>query len=338
VSPIPERMTAIEIANPGPPSVLRPVSREVPRLRPGEVLIRVAAAGVNRPDVFQRMGFYPPPPGTTDIPGLEVAGEIVQVGEGVDPAEIGRKVCALLAGGGYATYAAAPLAQCLPIPQSFTVEEAAALPETFFTVYLNVLERARLKSGETFLIHGGSSGIGTTAIAMGKAFGARVFVTAGTARKCAACIELGADRAINYREEDFVKVALEATGGRGVDVILDMVGGEYMPRNISAAAVEGRIALIATLGGTQATIDLRAVLVKRLTLVGAVLRPQSVEAKGRIAEALRRNVWPLLEAGKLRRPPIHARFPLSQAAEAHTLMESGEHIGKILLVNQRDPI
>jgi NADPH:quinone reductase len=332
MSTVPERMTAIEIASPGPPSVLRPVTRDVPRLRPGEVLIRVAAAGVNRPDVLQRMGFYPPPAGITDIPGLEVSGEIVQVGEGVEPAQIGRKVCALLAGGGYATYAAAPLPQCLPIPEPLSVEEAAALPETFFTVYLNVIERAGLKSGETLLIHGGSSGIGTTAIVLGKAFGARVFVTAGTARKCSACIELGADRAINYREEDFVKVALEATGSRGIDVTLDMVGGEYTPRNITVAATDGRIALIATLGGTQATIDLRALLVKRLTLVGATLRPQPVEAKGRLADALQRNVWPLFATGKLRRPPIHARFPLEAAAEAHALMESGEHIGKILLV------
>lgn len=329
---IPERMTAVEISRPGPPSVLQAVSREVPRPRPGEVLIRVAAAGVNRPDVFQRMGFYPPPQGTTDIPGLEVSGEIVQAGEGVDASHLGRKVCALLAGGGYATYVAAPLVQCLPIPEPLTVEEAAGLPETFFTVYLNVFERAGLKSGETLLIHGGSSGIGTTAIVLGKAFGARVFVTAGTARKCAACIELGADRAINYREEDFVKVALEATGGRGIDVTLDMIGGEYMPRNIVAAATEGRIALIATLGGTQATVDLRAVLVKRLTIVGSVLRPQAVEAKGRLAEALLRNVWPLFATGRLRRPPIHARFPLQAAAEAHALMESGEHIGKILLI------
>ena len=332
MNPIPERMTAVEITNPGPPSVLQPTSREVPRLRPGEVLIRVAGAGVNRPDVFQRMGFYPPPPGTTDIPGLEVSGEIVRGGEGVEPSHIGRKVCALLAGGGYATYAAAPLVRCLPIPDSLTVEEAAALPETFFTVYLNVIERAGLKSGETLLIHGGSSGIGTTAIALGKAFGARVFVTAGSARKCAACIELGADRAINYREEDFVKVALEATGSRGIDVTLDMVGGEYMPRNVAAAAIEGRIALIATLGGTQTTLDLRAVLVKRLTLTGSVLRPQPVESKGRLAEALERRVWPLFASGKLRRPPIHARFPLEKAAEAHALMESGEHIGKILLL------
>jgi NADPH2:quinone reductase len=336
-SSLPERMTAVEIASPGPPSVLRPVSRELPRLRPGEVLIRVAAAGVNRPDVFQRMGLYPPPPGTTDIPGLEVAGEIVQVADDVDPAQLGRKVCALLAGGGYATYAAAPLAQCLPIPDPLTVEEAAALPETFFTVYLNLIERAGLKAGETLLVHGGSSGIGTTAIALGKAFGARVFVTAGTARKCAACIELGADRAINYREEDFVKVALEATGSRGVDVTLDMVGGEYTPRNISVAAPDGRIAVIATLGGKQATVDLRAVMSKRLTLTGSTLRPQPVAVKGRLAEALRRNVWPLFASGKLRRPPIHARFPLEAAAEAHALMESGDHIGKIVLLAGDSP-
>jgi NADPH:quinone reductase len=329
---VPSRMTALEISRPGPPGVLQPVTRDVPKLRPGEVLIRVEAAGVNRPDVLQRMGFYPPPAGTTDIPGLEVAGEIVQVAADVDASRIGEKVCALVAGGGYATYAAAPVVQCLPIPETLTVEEAAALPETFFTVYFNVIERARLKAGETLLIHGGSSGIGTTAIMLGKAFGARVFVTAGNARKCAACIALGADRAINYREEDFVKVALDATGQRGVDVILDMVGGEYTARNITAAATDGRIALIATMGGTQANVDLRAVLVKRLTLVGSTLRPQSVEVKGRLAEALRSNVWPLFAAGRLRPPPIHARFPLTAAAEAHALMESGEHIGKIVLV------
>jgi NADPH2:quinone reductase len=325
-------MTAIEISRPGPPGVLQPATRDVPKLRQGEVLIRVAAAGVNRPDVLQRMGFYPPPSGTTDIPGLEVAGEIVQVAPDVDAARIGEKVCALLAGGGYATYAAAPLVQCLPIPSSLTVEEAAALPETYFTVYSNVIERAELKSGETLLIHGGSSGIGTTAIALGKAYGARVFVTAGTARKCAACIELGADRAINYRDEDFVIAVLDATGQRGVDVILDMVAGEYMPRNISAAATDGRIALIATMGGTHANVDLRSVLVKRLKIVASTLRPQSVERKGRLARAVQANVWPLFESGKLHRPHIHARFPLTAAAEAHALMESGEHIGKIVLV------
>lgn len=325
-------MTVIEITRPGPPGVLQPALRDVPKLRAGEVLIRVEAAGVNRPDVLQRMGFYPPPAGVTDIPGLEVAGEIVQVADDAHSGRIGEKVCALLAGGGYAAYVTAPLVQCLPIPASLTVEEAAALPETYFTVYFNVIERAELKSGETLLVHGGSSGIGTTAIALGKAFGARVFVTAGSARKCAACIELGADRAINYREEDFVKAVLEATAQRGVDVTLDMVGGEYMQRNITAAAVDGRIALIATLGGTQATIDLRTVLVKRLKIVGSTLRPQPVERKGRLADALRTQVWPLFAEGTLRRPPIHARFALSAAAEAHALMESGEHIGKIVLV------
>ena len=329
---VPSRMTAIEISRPGPPNVLQPTTRDVPKLRPGEVLIRVEAAGVNRPDVLQRMGFYPPPTGITDIPGLEVAGEVVQVAPDVDSSHIGTKVCALLAGGGYAAYAAAPWVLCLPIPASLTVEEAAAVPETYFTVYFNVIERAELKVGETLLIHGGSSGIGTTAIALGKAFGARVFVTAGNARKCAACIELGADRAINYRDEDFVKSVLEATGQRGMDVILDMVAGEYMPRNITAAATDGRIALIATMGGTHANIDLRAVLVKRLKIVGSTLRPQSVERKGRLAQAVRENVWPLFEAGKLRRPNIHARFPLTAAADAHALMESGEHIGKIVLV------
>jgi NADPH2:quinone reductase len=332
MSAVPSRMTAIEISRPGPPNVLQPTTRDVPRLKAGEVLIRVEAAGVNRPDVLQRMGFYPPPAGTTDIPGLEVAGEVVQVAPDIDAARIGEKVCALVAGGGYATYAAAPVVQCLPIPSPLTVEEAAALPETYFTVYLNVIERGELQSGETLLVHGGSSGIGTTAIALGKAFGARVFVTAGNARKCAACIELGADRAINYRDEDFVKVVLEATDKRGVDVILDMVAGEYTPRNISAAASDGRIALIATMGGTHANVDLRSVLVKRLKIVASTLRPLSVERKGRLAEAVRLNVWPLFESGRLRRPPIHARFPLTAASEAHALMESGEHIGKIVLV------
>jgi NADPH2:quinone reductase len=325
-------MTAIEITRPGPPGVLQPTTRDVPVVKPGEVLIRVEAAGVNRPDVLQRMGFYPPPPGITDIPGLEVAGEIVEVASDVDAALVGQKVCALLSGGGYAAYAAAPAVQCLPIPASLSIEEAAVLPETYFTVYFNVIERAELAAGELLLIHGGSSGIGTTAIALGKAFGARVFVTAGTAEKCVACVKLGAHRAINYRDEDFVKVVLEATEKRGADVILDMVGGEYTARNITAAASDGRIALIATLGGTSATIDLRALLVKRLKLMGATLRPQPIEKKGRLAEALRTRVWPLFEAGKLRKPPVHARFPLTAAAEAHALMESGAHVGKIVLV------
>jgi NADPH2:quinone reductase len=327
---IPQTMTAVEISRPGPPEVLQATTRAVPRLRAGEVLIRVAAAGVNRPDVVQRLGLYPPPPGTTDIPGLEVAGDIVQVAPDVEGARLGEKVCALVAGGGYAEYVAAPLVQCLPIPTGLTLEEAAALPETFFTVYLNVFERGELRAGETLLIHGGSGGIGTTAILLGKAFDARVFVTAGSAQKCAACIALGADRAINYREEDFVKAVLAATDQRGVDVILDMVGGEYTTRNVTAAAPDGRITLIATQGGTHATIDLRAVMMKRLKLVGSTLRPQSVERKGRLAAALRERVWPLFGTKPLR-PPLHARFPLADAAGAHRLMESGQHVGKIVL-------
>jgi putative PIG3 family NAD(P)H quinone oxidoreductase len=327
---LPETMRAIEISRPGPPEVLQLATRPVPKLRAGEVLVRVVAAGVNRPDVVQRMGFYPPPPGTTDIPGLEVAGDIVQVAQDVDRARVGENVCALVAGGGYAEYVAAPLVQCLPVPDGVTLEEAAALPETFFTVYLNVIERCELRTGETLLIHGGSSGIGTTAILLGKAFGARVFVTAGTAQKCAACIALGADRAINYRDEDFVKAVLAATDQRGVDVILDMVGGEYTSRNVMAAATDGRIAVIATQGGTQATIDLRTVLVRRLKIMGSTLRPQSVERKGRLAAALLERVWPLFGTRRLL-PPIHARIPLADAAGAHALMESGQHVGKIVL-------
>lgn len=329
---VPQEMQAVQISRPGLPEVLQLVTRDVPVLRSGEVLIRVAAAGVNRPDVLQRLGGYPPPPGTTDIPGLEVAGEIVQAAADVAPSLVGKKICALLAGGGYAQYAAAPAVQCLPVPATLSLEEAAALPETFFTVWLNAFERAGLRAGETFLVHGGSSGIGTTAILLGKAFGARVFVTAGSDAKCAACVELGADRAINYRKEDFVQAVLEATDKRGVDVVLDMVAGDYMPRNIRATAVDGRIALIATLGGTHADIDLRSVLVKRLTLVGSTLRPQTVERKGRLAQALLQNVWPLFGARGLR-PRIHARFPLADAAKAHALMESGEHIGKIVLTS-----
>jgi putative PIG3 family NAD(P)H quinone oxidoreductase len=327
---VPETMRAVEIAKPGPPDALQLTTRPVPRPRAGEVLIRVTAAGVNRPDVVQRMGLYPPPPGTTDIPGLEVSGEIVQAGADVEASRVGDQVCALVAGGGYAEYVAAPLVQCLPIPSGVTLEDAAALPETFFTVYFNIFQRAELQSGETLLVHGGSSGIGTTAILLGKAFGARVFVTAGTREKCAACISLGADRAINYREEDFVKAVLAATDQRGVDVILDMVGGEYTSRNVMAAAPDGRIALIATQGGNQATIDLRAVMVRRLKIAGSTLRPQSVERKGRIAAALRERVWPLFGRHRLM-PPIHARFPLEDASKAHVLMESGQHVGKIVL-------
>lgn len=323
-------MTAIEIREPGPPQVLQAVQRPVPALHAGEVLIRVAAAGVNRPDVLQRKGAYPPPAGVTDIPGLEVAGVVVAAADRVREPAIGARVCALLPGGGYAQYAAAPAVQCLPAPPQLTLEEAAALPETFFTVWLNVFERARLRPGETLLVHGGASGIGTTAILLGKAFGARVIVTAGTAEKCAACRQLGADLAINYREGDFVAATLHATGGRGADVILDIVGGEYVARNVAAASVEGRISLIATQGGIRAELDLRPLMQKRLTLSASTLRPQPVENKGRLAAALLESVWPLF-ASKGLKPVVYARFPLAEAAAAHRLMESDTHIGKIVL-------
>ena len=331
MSDLPAAMNAIEIGTPGPPESLRLVSRPVPQPGPQEVLIRVAAAGINRPDVQQRKGLYPPPAGATDIPGLEVAGEVVRIGADVIEPAVGARVCALVAGGGYAEYVAAPAVQCLPVPAALSLEEAAALPETFFTVYYNTVMRARLKSGETMLIHGGSSGIGTTAIMLAKAMGARAVVTAGSADKCAACRRLGADVAINYREEDFVARTLEATDGRGADVILDMVGGEYLTRNIAAAAVNGRIAVIATQGGSKAEIDLRSLMSKRLWLGGSTLRPQTVASKGEIAAALRSEVWRLFGSKSLR-PVIHARFPLREAARAHALMESGAHIGKIVLL------
>ena len=331
MSDIPTRMTAIEIGTPGPPEALRPASRPVPQPGPQEVLIRVAAAGINRPDVLQRKGAYPPPPGVTDIPGLEVAGEVVRVGSGVTEPAVGERVCALVAGGGYAEYVAAPAVQCLPVPSTLSMEEAAALPETLFTVYYNVFMRAWLQPGETLLVHGGSSGIGTTAILLAKALGSRVIVTAGSAEKCAACLRLGAAAAIDYKQEDFVARTLEATGGQGADVILDMVGGEYLARNMAVAAANGRIAVIATQHGAKAEIDLRGLMSKRLWLGGATLRPQSIEAKGRIAAELRKVVWPLFGSQSLR-PLIHARFPLREAAQAHALMESGAHIGKIVLV------
>ena len=329
---IPETMTAVEIREPGPPQALRAAQRPVPQPAPGEVLIQVAAAGVNRPDVLQRKGAYPPPPGVTDIPGLEVAGEVVRRGEGVYEPAIGAKVCALVAGGGYAQYVSAPAVQCLPAPPSLTLEQAAVLPETFFTVWYNVFERARLTRGETLLVHGGASGIGTTAILLAKAFDARVIATAGTAQKCAACRELGAELAINYREGDFVEATLRATDGKGADVILDMVGGDYVARNVSAAALEGRIAIIATQGGSKAELDLRPLMLKRLTITASTLRAQPIASKGRIAAALREQVWPLFESRGLK-PVIHARFPLSDAAGAHRLMESDMHIGKIVLLS-----
>ena len=320
----------IEITTPGKPEVLQVRSRSLPQPREGEVLIEVAAAGVNRPDVLQRLGKYPVPPGASDLPGLEVAGTLAQVGEGVTQWKVGDKVCALTPGGGYAEYCIAPASSCLPIPKGLDFIQAASLPETYFTVWSNVFDRGALKPGETFLVQGGSSGIGVAAIQMVRAMGHRVFATAGSAEKCAACEKLGAERAINYKTEDFVEVVRSATGGKGVDVILDMVAGDYVPREVKALAEDGRIVLIATLGGGKATLELGDILRRRLTLTGSTLRPRSVEFKAAIASALREKVWPLVEAGKIK-PIIHATFPLEQAAQAHEMLEAGEHIGKIVL-------
>ncbi len=328
---VPADAVVVEITAPGPPEVLRPARRPVVPPGSGEVLIRVAAAGVNRPDVLQRQGHYPPPPGASDVPGLEVAGEVAAVGDRVTEWRLGDAVCALVAGGGYAEYCVAPAPQCLPVPKGLTAIEAAAIPETFFTVWTNVFERGRLVAGETLLVHGGASGIGTTAIQMARALGARVFATAGSAEKCAACVALGAERAINYRDQDFVAVVKEATEGRGVDVVLDMVGGDYLPRNLDCLALEGRLVLIALPRGARAELNFTSVLQRRLTITGSSLRPRTVEQKGAIARALRERVWPLLESGQVR-PVIHATFPLGEAAAAHRLMESGAHIGKIVLV------
>ena len=323
-------MRAIEISAPGGPEVLRVTQRPVPIPAANEVLIEVAAAGVNRPDVLQRKGGYPPPPGASDIPGLEVAGTIVAAGAGANTWKTGDRVCALVTGGGYAEYVAAPAPQCLPIPRGLTLVEAAGLPETFFTVWVNVFERAGLKGSETLLIQGGSSGIGVTAIQMARAFGHRVFVTAGSAEKCTACEKLGASRAINYRTEDFVAVVKELTGGKGVDVILDMVGGDYVPRELACLADDGRLSLIAFLGGTRATIDMTDILRRRLTITGSTLRARSVEVKGALAQSLKQKVWPLIEAGRIK-PVIYRTFRLEEASAAHALMESSAHVGKIIL-------
>ena len=330
-APLPQDMTAIEIAQPGGPEVLKPGRRPVPAPGAGEVLIEVAAAGVNRPDVLQRQGGYAPPPGASDIPGLEVAGRIVAVGDGAGPWKVGESVCALVAGGGYAEYCAAPAPQCLPVPGKLDLIHAAALPETFFTVWTNVFDRGRLQRGETFLVHGGSSGIGTTAIQLAHAFGARVIATAGSDEKCEACRKLGADIAVNYRTEDFAAKVMEATEGKGADVILDMVGGDYIPKNLKCLAVEGRLVQIAFLKGSTAEINLLPLMMKRQTLTGSTLRPRSVAQKAEIAQSLRQKVWPLLESGKIA-PVIYKTFPLAQAADAHRLMESSAHVGKIVLV------
>ena len=327
---LPALMPAIEITEPGGPEVLRPVQVPVPEPGVEDVLIRVAAAGVNRPDAIQRQGSYPAPKGASPLPGLEVAGTVVRVGERVTGLSVGDRVCALVTGGGYAGYCAAPAPQCLPVPAGLSMEEAAALPETLFTVWSNVFDRAGLKAGETILVHGGSSGIGTTAIQLCRAMGARVFTTAGSDEKCAACVGLGAERAINYRTEDFGPIVKDLTGGRGVDVVLDMVGGDYIARDIEIMATEGRHVSIAFLSGAKVTLNFMKVMLKRLTLTGSTLRARPVADKAAIALALREKVWPLVEAGDIR-PLIHSRFPLADASAAHALMESSAHIGKIVL-------
>ncbi len=327
---LPATMRVVEITAPGGPEVLRPGTRPVPQPMAGEILIRVHAAGVNRPDALQRAGAYAPPPGASDLPGLECAGEVVAVGPGGSRWAIGDRVCALLPGGGYAEYALTFQDHALPVPGDLSMIEAAALAETFFTVWHNVFERGALKAGETFLVHGGSSGIGTTAIQLAAARGARVFATAGSADKCLACTALGAERAINYREEDFVAVTQDATDKRGVDLILDMVGGEYLARDVRALALDGRLVMIAFLGGPKAELNFAQVMSKRLTITGSTLRPQSVEAKARIAAALEREVWPLLASGRIA-PVMDQTFALDDAAGAHARMESSVHIGKIVL-------
>jgi NADPH2:quinone reductase len=324
-------LVAIEIRQPGGPEVLTPVERPRPIITAEEVLIKVAAAGVNRPDLMQRQGRYPPPPGASDIPGLEVAGTIEEVGARVGDWRTGDRVCALVSGGGYAEYCAAPAPQCLPVPRPMNLIEAGGIPETTFTVWTNVFERGRLARGESILVHGGSSGIGTTAIQLARARGARVFATAGSAEKCAACEALGAERAINYREADFVSAVREATGDRGVDVVLDMVGGDYLQRNVEALATDGRLVQIATLGGTISEVNMMAVLRRRLTITGSTLRARSVSEKGAIAKACHEHVWPLFESGAVR-VVVYATFPLRDAAEAHRVMETSRHIGKLLLV------
>lgn len=323
-------MQAIEIIQPGGPEVLKAAERPVPVLKPGEVLIKVHAAGVNRPDVLQRTGNYPVPPGASDIPGLEVAGEIIDGDLSGSTLKKGDMVCALVQGGGYAEYCAAPLAQCLPVPKGLSVLEAASLPETFFTVYSNLFIRAKLAGDETLLVQGGSSGIGVTAIQMARAMGHRVFATAGTDDKCRACEHLGAERGINYRTEDFVAVVKSVTGGVGVNVILDMVAGDYVNRELECLADDGRLVLIALLGGAKGTINFGEILRRRLTLTGSTLRPRPVAFKQEVAQQLLQKVWPLLETGAIK-PVIHQTFPLAQAADAHALMETSTHVGKIML-------
>ena len=327
-------MRVVRIDAPGGPEVLTVAKQSRPGPILDEVLIEVAAAGVNRPDILQRKGAYPPPAGASEIPGLEVAGTIVGLGQNVTSWKIGDRVCALLAGGGYAEYCLAPAVQCLPIPDGLSMVEAASLPETFFTVWSNVFDRGQLARGEVLLVQGGSSGIGVAAIQMARAMGARVFATAGSANKCDACVALGAERAIDYKTEDFVAVVKDATRGRGADVILDMVGGDYVPRELSLLAEDGRLVFIATLGGAHAEFNIRQVMARRITITGSTLRNRAPEFKGAIAARLREHIWPLLAAGTIK-PVVHAVFPLEDAASAHAELERGKHIGKIVLTVER---
>ena len=327
---LPERMTAIAIAAPGAPDVLQPVEMAVPRPGAGQVLVKVAAAGVNRPDVLQRMGRYPPPEGASPIPGLEIAGEIVALGEGVSADLIGRKVCALVTGGGYAEYGLADARHCLPVPSGMAMTEAAAMPETLFTVWHNVFERGFAREGETLLVHGGASGIGTMAIKLGKLFGLTVIVTCGSDAKCAAARELGADHAINYRTQDFVAEVMALTGGKGAELALDMVAGDYTQRNLDCLGVNGRLVTIAVLGGARATIDMARLMAKRQTITGSTLRARSDAFKAALTEEIERTVWPFASEGALR-PAMDSTFPLREAAEAHARMEAGKHVGKIVL-------
>ena len=327
---LPDDMKVVEISEAGGPEVLVPARRAVPRPALGQVLIKVAVAGVNRPDCLQRAGLYPPPKDASDLPGLEVAGTVVAMGEGVNSLSEGDKVCALTPGGGYAEYCVTHASHCLPLPDGYDMVQAAALPETFFTVWTNVFDRSALTAGESLLVHGGSSGIGTTAIQLAKAFGAQVIVTVGSQEKADFCLELGADHAINYREEDWVARTKEITGGKGVNVVFDMVAGDYIQGGIDVLAVEGRYALLAFLRGPKAEVNFRRVLTDRLTISGSTLRPQSDAAKGAIANSLKERVWPLLNSGKVK-PIIHESFALEDAAKAHALMESSQHMGKIMM-------
>ncbi|MEO1169743.1 MAG: NAD(P)H-quinone oxidoreductase [Pseudomonadota bacterium] len=327
---LPSEMTAIDMDNPGEPEVLKPVKRPVPEPGAGEVLVKVAAAGVNRPDIVQRKGFYPPPPGAPSIPGLEIAGTVVALGEGVDEAVMGQEVCALVSGGGYAEYCAAPVVQCLPVPDGLSLQEAAALPETLFTVWHNLFERAYARDGETALVHGGTSGIGSMAIMLGKLFGLTVIVTCGSDAKCAAAEKIGAAHAINYKTQDFVEEVKRITDGAGVEIVIDMVAGDYVARNLQCLKEDGRHVTIAVQGGLEATINMAQVMSRRLTLTGSTLRARSIEFKGLLADEIQRNAWPFVEQGELR-PVMDQSFPLVEAAAAHERMEAGAHIGKIIL-------